>query len=103
MGPSTPPFGGGSHVASGPILPDPLGLTFGTDGALYVGRDNSGSGGGNADSVRIHRIAPGGGSHIQYGARATWDPDVVIYDAAGAYSGVAGSVVVGGRRAPPPA
>ena len=84
-------------------MPDPLGLTFGTDGALYVGRDNSGSGGGNADSVRIHRIAPGGGSHIQYGARATWDPDVVIYDAAGAYSGVAGSVVVGGRRAPPPA
>ena len=91
------PAGPGLTIAIHDSLPDPLGLTFGTDGALYVGRDNSGSGGGNADSVRIHRIAPGGGSHIQYGARATWDPDVLIFDAAGTYSGVAGSVIVGGR------
>ncbi len=39
---------------------DPVGLSFGADGALFVGRDNAGSGGGNADAVRIHRIAPGG-------------------------------------------
>lgn len=91
------PIGNGYVVTMYDSLPDPMALSFGTDGALYVGRDNAGSGGGNADSVRIHKIAPGGGSHVAFGDRATWDPDALIYDATGAYSGVAGSVVVGGR------
>lgn len=93
------PIGHGYVVTTYDSLPDPMALSFGTDGSLYVGRDNSGSGGGNADTVRIHRIAPGGGSHIQYGAAPTADPDAVIFDATGAYSGVAGSVIVGGRPA----
>lgn len=91
------PIGNGYVVTTYDSLPDPMALSFGTDGSLYVGRDNAGSGGGNADSVRIHKIAPGGGSHVPFGDRATWDPDALIYDATGAYSGVAGSVVVGGR------
>lgn len=93
------PTGPGLTIVVHDSLPDPIGMTFGSDGAMYVGRDNSFSGGGNADSVRIHRIAPGGGSHRQYGVRATWDPDAVFFDATGQYSGVAGSVIVGGRPA----
>ena len=42
------------------VVTDPLSLSFGADGALYTGRDNSGSGGGYGDAVKIHRIAPGG-------------------------------------------
>lgn len=38
----------------------PMKLAFGTNGALYVGRDNSGSGGGVFDAVKIHRIGVGG-------------------------------------------
>ena len=83
-------------------VPDVEDMVFGTDGALYVGRDNSGSGGGNADSVKIHRIVPGGGSHTTWGTRATWDPDAVGFDAAGLVTGVAGSVIVGGRPPVPP-
>jgi hypothetical protein len=93
------PVGAGFEITVYDSLPDPAGLAFAPDGSLYVGRDNSGSGGGNADSVRIHRIPPGGGSHSEYGARSTWDPDALIVDPTGAYSGVAGSVVLGGRPA----
>lgn len=93
------PTGAGFAITVYDSLPDPAGLAFAPDGSLYVGRDNAGSGGGNADSVRIHRIAPGGGSHSEYGLRATWDPDAITFDATGAYSGVAGSVIVGGRPA----
>ncbi len=93
------PTGAGFAITVYDSLPDPAGLVFAPDGTLYVGRDNAGSGGGNADSVRIHRIPPGGGSHSEYGLRATWDPDAITFDATGAYSGVAGSVIVGGRPA----
>ena len=65
---------------------EPMKLSFGSDGALYVGRH-----GGD----RIHRVAPGGGSASEFGPPMA-DPDAVLVDAAGLISGVPNSVLVGG-------
>lgn len=65
---------------------EPMKLSFGSDGALYVGRH-----GGD----RIHRVAPGGGSVSEFGPPMA-DPDAVLVDAAGLISGVPDSVLVGG-------
>jgi hypothetical protein len=78
------------------ILTDPMSLSFAADGTLYVGRDNSGSGGGSADAVKINRVPPGGGLGSAFGSVAVRDPDVVIADVAGTVSGTAGTVLVGG-------
>jgi hypothetical protein len=90
------PIAPGFTVTVHESVPDPIAQTFGPDGALYLGRDNAGSGGGGADAVFIHRVAPGGGSHVTYGVSAIPDPDEVFFDGSGIYSGVAGSVIVGG-------
>ena len=74
---------------------DPRTLSFAPDGTLYVGRDNTGSGGGPGDLVKIHRIGPGGSPVVEFGGVAIADPDGVVYDAAGTVSGLAGSVIVG--------
>jgi len=73
---------------------DPRQVTFAPDGTMFVGRDNGGSGGGN-EAVKIHRVAPGGGSVTEYGAAAIPDPDPVMFDPTGAISGTPGSVLVG--------
>ena len=78
------------------VVPDPESISFGADGALYAGRDNSGSGGGYSDAVKIHRVAPGGAPVAPFGNAAVTDPDALIVDVAGVVSGVAGSVLVGG-------
>lgn len=65
---------------------EPMKLSFGADGALYVGRH-----GGD----RIHRITPGGSSVSEFGPSMV-DPDAVLVDAAGRISGVPNSVLVGG-------
>jgi hypothetical protein len=77
---------------------DPVRLSFDrTTGALFVGRDNSGSGGTNGEAVRIHRVGPGGAPVEEYGLMAILDPDALLFDAAGtAAEGAAGSVLVGG-------
>jgi len=75
---------------------DPFVLSFSPSGVLYVGRDNTGSGGENVDSVRIHRVGIGGSPVLEYGATPTSDPDVVLYDIEGIISGLPGSVLVGG-------
>ncbi len=54
---------------------DPVRLSFGPDGTLFVGRDNIGSGGGNSDAVKIHRAGPGGSPVEEYGNAAITDPD----------------------------
>ena len=84
----------GAHIYAN--LPDPLLLAFAPDGSLYVGRDNSGSGGGGNDAVRIHRIGPGGATVSEFGNLAISDPDAVIVDTAGTVSGIPGAVLVGG-------
>ena len=65
---------------------EPMKLSFGPDGALYVGRQ-----GGSV----IHRVAPGGRSVSEFGPPMV-DPDAVLVDAAGLISGAPNSVLVGG-------
>lgn len=77
---------------------DPARLSFSPDGTLFVGRDNSGSGGGYTDAVKIHRIGPGGSPVEEYGNTAITDPDAVAYDADGSASGIPGAVIVAGRQ-----
>jgi hypothetical protein len=75
---------------------DPIKLTFAPDGTMFVGRDNSGSGGTAGDAVKIHRVAPSGSPVTEYGSVAIPDPDAVAYDALGIVSGTPGAVLVGG-------
>jgi hypothetical protein len=75
---------------------DPVDLAFAPNGALFVGRDNAGSGGGNGDAVKIHRIGPGGSPVEEYGKSAVSDPDAVGFDEVGAVTGTPGSVLIGG-------
>lgn len=65
---------------------------------LYVGRDNTGSGGTHAQPVKIHVVSPGGATVTEYGDTAIPDPDSVLFDATGSVGGVPGSVLVGGRE-----
>lgn len=75
---------------------DPMTLSFDGDGNLFVGRDNSGSGGGSADSVPIHRVS-GGGSVVEEFGSAIFDPDGVIADINGIVTTLGpGSVIAGG-------
>jgi WD40 repeat protein len=74
---------------------DPVRLAFAPDGTLYVGRDNTGSGGTNGDAVKIHRISVGGATVATYGATAIFDPDALVVDVNGDIGSV-GSVLVGG-------
>jgi hypothetical protein len=76
---------------------DPTGMAFDASGALFVGRDASGSGGGTGDPVKIHRIGPGGSPVTEYGVNAIPDPDAVAVDLSGSISGVPGAVLVGGN------
>ncbi|MDZ4781598.1 MAG: PEP-CTERM sorting domain-containing protein [Planctomycetia bacterium] len=78
---------------------DPAEMTFNpATGDLYVGRDNSGSGGSQAEAVKIHLFAPGGATVTEFGDTAIPDPDSVLFDATGDVSGVPGSVLVAGRQ-----
>lgn len=77
---------------------DPVRLAFAPDGTLFVGRDNTGSGGDFDDAVKIHRVGPGGSPVEEYGDAAITDPDAVAYDSRGVISGTPGSVIVGGQQ-----
>jgi len=90
----------GAAVTVYATVTDPITLAFDAAGYLYVGRDNAGSGGGNRDAVKIHRVAPGGSPVIEYGVSAIVDPDAVIVDVNGVF-GVAGAVLVGGTISDP--
>lgn len=79
-----------THYAT---VTDPIYLSFSPDGTLFAGRDASGSDGNSGTAVPVHRISPGGLSVAEYGP-AIEDPDGVFYDATGAFSGTAGSVLV---------
>ncbi len=85
--PGLPALCPGFHVAPYASVAQPMKLSFAPDGALYVGRQ-----GGND---RIHRIAPGGGTGVEFGPPMS-DPDAVLVDAGGRISGVCNSVLVGG-------
>jgi hypothetical protein len=78
-------------------VPDPTRMAFAPDGTMYVGRDNSGSGGAWDDPVKIFRVGPGGTPASEYGSAAISDPDAVAYDANGSASGIPGAVLVAGH------
>ena len=77
---------------------DPARVSFAPDGTMFVGRDNTGSGGDFDDAVKIHRIGPGGAPVVEYGNTAITDPDCTFYDATGQFSGTPGAVIVGGTQ-----
>lgn len=68
-------------------VPEPMKLSFGPLGTLYVGRQ------GGRDI--IHRVAPLGRSVSEFGPPMV-DPDAVLADPSGKISGVRNSVLVGG-------
>jgi hypothetical protein len=76
----------GFNVQVYAAVAQPMKLSFGLDGALYVGTENG---------TRIRRVAPGGSSVAQFGPPMV-DPDAVLVDTAGRISGVRGAVLVGG-------
>ncbi len=86
----------GFDVAVYAQVTDPQDLSFDAAGTLYVGRDNSGSGGGNLDPLRIHRVQPGGAIVKELGDIAIYDPDTVLFDSTGKFAGTPRSVLVGG-------
>ncbi|MCX6875228.1 MAG: hypothetical protein NTW21_15690 [Verrucomicrobia bacterium] len=93
-----PPVVPGTQTTIYARVTDPVRLSFAPDGTLFVGRDNYGSGGGNSDAVKIHRVGPGGSPVEEYGNTAITDPDAVYYDTTGQFSGTPGAVIVGGEQ-----
>jgi hypothetical protein len=76
---------------------DPMKMAFGTNGALYVGRDNTGSGGSPGDAVPISEIRNNGALVEAYGPPVA-DPDAVGYDALGLAIGGPAKVVIAGAN-----
>jgi sugar lactone lactonase YvrE len=72
----------------------PLGLSFGASGELFVG--SSATQGADTDPSWVFRVGPGGSTVTTYGNRRISDPDAIFFDATGALSGQAGTVIVGG-------
>jgi hypothetical protein len=73
----------------------PTEMTFSPSGTMYVGQDVGHLGGHPWDPARIQRVGIGGAPVEDYGAEIS-DPDAVIFDATGLFSGTAGSILVGG-------
>lgn len=74
---------------------DPIRIDFAPDGSIYCGRDNTGSGGGNSDALRLYRVGPCAVDVTLFSNTAITDPDTVVFDTTGSYTGIANSVVVG--------
>jgi len=69
-------------------------LSFDSSGALFAGVDSAG---GPTAAIKIVRIGWGGSPVAGYGANPLDDPDAVVVDRTGVFSGTAGSVLVGGQ------
>lgn len=67
----------------------PVSLTRGADGSLYAGSNDNAAAG-----AFVRRIPPGGGTSVPFATSSIYDPDGVLFDATGAFSGVANSVLV---------
>ena len=91
-GASAQPAVPGAATSTYATVTDPYAISFGADGALYVGRDNYGTGGPNEEPFKIRRVGPGGSPLAEFGNAAIPDPDAVIVDRAGLVSGIAGAV-----------
>jgi hypothetical protein len=87
---SAAPVVPGFNVTTCAVVPVQNRFTFDALGGLYIGNTINAASGGP-----VHRVGPGGSPVGDYGP-AIFDPDAVSFDATGAVSGVAGSVLVGG-------
>ncbi|MFO0860929.1 MAG: hypothetical protein U0570_10260 [Phycisphaerales bacterium] len=67
----------------------PTTITLGTDGSLYAGSNDNAPAG-----AFVRRVPPGGGGSVLFSNNAIFDPDGVLFDATGAFSGVANSLLV---------
>ncbi|MBY0112007.1 MAG: hypothetical protein K2Y21_04240 [Phycisphaerales bacterium] len=77
------------HYGEFPADYRPTTITLGTDGSVYAGsNDNAVTG------AFIRRVPPGGGSSVLFSNNKIFDPDGVLFDATGAFSGVANSLLV---------
>ncbi len=85
----------GYNVEVFATVTDPMMLSFAPSGELYVGRDDSGSGGNPFGSALIHQISADGTSVVEYGNFAAGDPDSVLFDALGTDTREPGSILIG--------
>jgi hypothetical protein len=84
----------GFEVTTYANVTDPVLLSFGPDGSLYVGRDPMAS--GSTTPVHVSRVAPGGSPVTSLGNAPISDPDSILLDVAGTISGVPGTLIVAG-------
>lgn len=77
------------------IVTDPVRGGFGPDGTYYLGRDNTGSGGGNGDALKVLAVKDCGWPVVELGNSPITDPDVAVVDSAGVLSGTPNTVLVG--------
>ncbi|MBI1379933.1 MAG: hypothetical protein GC161_02450 [Planctomycetaceae bacterium] len=84
----------GFAVSQYATVTDPVMLSFGPDGSLYVGRDPAA--GGSATPVLVSKVGPGGAPVTSLGNVSTSDPDTVLLDVEGTISGVPGTLLVSG-------
>jgi hypothetical protein len=68
----------------------PYNLSLSPDGSLYAGSDNNAEAG-----MILTRIPSGGGAAVPITNERIYDPDGVLFDVAGSFSGVPGSLLVG--------
>ncbi len=78
-------------VYSDGLVDGPIGLAFGPDGSLYVGRNSP-----LETPSGIYRVPPGGGAASTFGSPVMSDPDAVGVDTLGVITGIPGAVLVGG-------
>ncbi|MFO0858868.1 MAG: hypothetical protein U0640_16095 [Phycisphaerales bacterium] len=68
----------------------PVVLAFDNAGYLYAASDNNTAGG-----VQVRRLLPGGGTSVAYSLNAVPDPDGILFDVTGSFSGVPGALLLG--------
>lgn len=84
----------GLHVGVYANVTDPATLAVAPSGVVYVGV-------GGVTAGRINQVGIGGSPVVPFGGVIT-DPDALLFDADGALTGTAGSVLVGGWVDPTP-
>ena len=87
------PTGTGFTVEVYAEMCEPSALSFDSNGFLYVG--NIGCNAGSWQPAWVRRVSPGGSPVENWGTAQIRDPDAVVADVAGTYSGASDSVLVG--------
>lgn len=90
----------GGTVSTYATVTDPVILSFGPDGSLYVGCDPNPA--GSSVPVHVKKVGPGGSPVTPLGNVPINDADTSLLDVAGTVSGVPGTLIVGGLLGPAP-